>query len=199
VNAYDLSEIDILVVEDNWIMRTLLSTVLNGLGAPHPRVASDGKHGLTEIALKVPDLVITDWEMAPMDGIQFVRHVRDASASPCPTLPIIMLTAHSDEAKVLEARDAGVTEFLTKPFTTNAVYQRIVRVIEQPRAFVRSGDYFGPDRRRKVEDFAGTERRQTDPDIVVLGDEGTKEESGDGGQLLAGLSREKGKVHGESL
>jgi len=175
VNAYDLSEIDLLIVEDNWILRTMLVEVLSGLGTPHPRVAKDGTQALTEIALKVPDLVITDWEMSPMNGIDFARHVRDETESPCPTLPIIMLTGHAERERVIEARDAGVNEFLIKPFTTHALYQRIVYLIERPRHFVHSGDYFGPDRRRRVDDFAGVERRRADPDLVMLGDDDPKD------------------------
>jgi two-component system chemotaxis response regulator CheY len=193
MDAYDLSKIDILVVEDNWILRTLLGAVLNGLGTPHPRAAGDGTQALAEISLKVPDLVITDWEMAPMNGLDFVRRVRDATASPCPTLPIIMLTAHSDGEKVIEARDAGVTEFLTKPFTTNAIYQRIVRVIEQPRQFVRADDYFGPDRRRKVSDFAGEERRKFEADLVMMSDDDTEEDGGDEGEAAARESKARGR------
>jgi two-component system chemotaxis response regulator CheY len=176
MNAYDLSEVDLLVVEDNWILRTMLGAVLNGLGTPHPRAAKDGTQALTEIALKVPDLVITDWEMSPMNGIDFVRQVRDETASPCPALPIIMLTGHGEPERVIEARDAGVSEFLVKPFTTKSLYQRIVHLIERPRQFVRSGEYFGPDRRRRVEDFAGEDRRQVDPDLVMLGDDGPEDE-----------------------
>ena len=171
VNAYDLSEIDLLIVEDNWILRTMLVEVLSGIGTPHPRVARDGTQALTEIALKVPDLVITDWEMSPMNGIDLVRHVRDETVSPAPTLPIIMLTGHGERERVIEARDAGVNEFLIKPFTTRALYQRIVHLIERPRHFVHSGDYFGPDRRRRVDDFAGAERRRADPDLVMLSED----------------------------
>lgn len=171
MNAYDLSEVDFLIVEDNWILRTMLAELLNGLGTPHPRAARDGSQALTEIALKVPDLVITDWEMSPMNGIELVRHVRDETVSRCPTLPIIMLTGYGEREKVIEARDAGVNEFLIKPFTTRALYQRILQLIEKPRHFVRSDEYFGPDRRRRVEDFAGRDRRQDDPDIVMLGDD----------------------------
>jgi len=171
VNAYDLSEIDLLIVEDNRILRTMLAEVLNGLGTPHPRVAKDGTQALAEIALKVPDLVITDWEMKPMNGIDFVRRLRDKAASPAPTLPVIMLTGHGERERVIEARDAGVNEFLIKPFTTHALYQRIVYLIERPRHFVHSDEYFGPDRRRRVQDFAGEERRRTDPDLVMLGDD----------------------------
>ena len=171
MKAYDLSEVDILIVEDNWVMRTLLSTVLNGLGTPHPRAAKNGKDALTEIAMKTPDLIITDWEMGPMNGIEFVRCLRDESASACPTIPVIMLTSHSEMDKVFEARDVGVNEFLAKPFTAKAVYQRIVRLIEHPQQFVRTSDYFGPDRRRKVEGFDGDDRRKVDPDLVMIGDE----------------------------
>jgi DNA-binding response OmpR family regulator len=87
-----------------------------------------------------------------------------------------MLTGHGEPERVIEARDAGVSEFLVKPFTTKSLYQRIVHLIERPRQFVRSGEYFGPDRRRRVEDFAGEDRRQVDPDLVMLGDDGPEDE-----------------------
>ena len=60
-------------------------------------------------------------------------------------------------------RDAGVTEFLVKPFNARDLYRRIVQIIERPRQFVRSEDFFGPDRRRKREsNYAGPRRREED-------------------------------------
>jgi two-component system chemotaxis response regulator CheY len=63
----------------------------------------------------------------------------------------------------MQARDAGVTEFLVKPFTARDLYRRLYQIIERPRQFVRSEDFFGPDRRRKgAADYQGPLRRDTD-------------------------------------
>jgi DNA-binding response OmpR family regulator len=80
-------------------------------------------------------------------------------------LPIIMMTGHSEKSRVVEARDAGVTEFVAKPLTAKAVLERIQAVIYRPRPFVRTATYFGPGRRRRDDPtFAGPWRRSTDAD-----------------------------------
>src|SRR5690606_14043240 len=94
-----------------------------------------------------PDIVIADWMMKPMDGISFARMVRNDPRSPNAYVPIILMTGFSERRRVLQARDAGVTEFLVKPFNARDLYKRIAQVIERPRQFVRSEDFFGPDRR----------------------------------------------------
>ena len=72
-----------------------------------------------------------------------------------------MLTGHSERARVMAARDAGVTEFLTKPISAKGLYQRIVNVVFNPRPFIRTETYFGPDRRRNVNpNYNGPERRK---------------------------------------
>ena len=90
--------------------------------------------------------------------------VRTAPDSPNPFVPIIMLTAHSSLERVIQARDSGVNEFLTKPVTASGLYSRISTVIESPRQFVRASEYFGPDRRRTVKEFMGLERRSDGDD-----------------------------------
>jgi DNA-binding response OmpR family regulator len=102
--------------------------------------------------------------MFPLDGVEFTRMVRNAPDSRNPYLPIIMMTGHSERYRVMDARDAGVTEFVAKPLTAKAVLERIHAVIYRPRPFVRTAEYFGPDRRRKDDPgFAGPWRRSTDP------------------------------------
>ncbi len=95
------------------------------------------------------DIVMTDLAMQPLDGIDFVRLLRNSPDSPNPMLPVIMITGHSTQARVFEARDAGVNEFLSKPVTARGVIERIAQVVENSRPFVRTPDYFGPDRRRR--------------------------------------------------
>jgi DNA-binding response OmpR family regulator len=72
-----------------------------------------------------------------------------------------MLTGHSDKRRVMMARDAGVTEFLAKPISAKALYQRIINVVVSPRPFIKTKNYFGPDRRRNTTNtYIGPERRQ---------------------------------------
>jgi len=72
-----------------------------------------------------------------------------------------MLTGHTEMNRVVEARDAGVHEFLAKPISVKGLYSRIRSIIERPRPFVRAGLYFGPDRRRRDNPaYMGGERRK---------------------------------------
>jgi DNA-binding response OmpR family regulator len=108
-------------------------------------------------------VAFVDFQMAPVDGVEFTQLVRNASDSPNPFLPVIMLTGHADRARVEEARDAGVTEFIVKPVTARAVLDRLNNVINRPRSFVRTDDYFGPDRRRRQDPaYDGPWRRKGD-------------------------------------
>ena len=109
------------------------------------------------------DLVITDLLMQPMDGIEFVRLIRNAPESRNPKVPIVMITGHSTATRVSAARDVGVDEFLTKPFTARGVVERLHQAINHPRPYVRSADYLGPDRRRRDDHrFCGPWRRLFD-------------------------------------
>jgi DNA-binding NtrC family response regulator len=97
------------------------------------------------------DIVMTDHAMRPLGGLDFVRLIRRSPESPNPMCPVIMITGHSTLQRVHEALNAGVNEFLTKPLTARGVIERLVQVIDHPRPFVRTDDYFGPDRRRRAD------------------------------------------------
>jgi two-component system chemotaxis response regulator CheY len=86
--------------------------------------------------------------MEPVTGIDLTELIRTSSKSPSPYIPVIMISAYSDEARVEMARDHGVTEFLAKPFTVERLMERLETVIENPRPFVRTDSYFGPERRK---------------------------------------------------
>ena len=102
--------------------------------------------------------------MAPMDGLEFTRRVRSSSNHKTAGLPIIMISGYTEKAKVEAARDAGVNEFLAKPVTPQSLISRITDIVERPRAFVRTGGYAGPDRRRRQSgNFSGAGRREGDP------------------------------------
>ncbi len=109
----------------------------------------------------MPDIVITDWAMPIFDGLELTQMIRQPGANANPYVPIIMLTGHSEKKRVMAARDAGVTEFLAKPISAKALYQRIINVVANPRPFIKTKTYFGPDRRRNVNpNYIGPERRK---------------------------------------
>ena len=157
--AYDLKNLNILLVEDDPSMRLLLRDMLSAFGVEKIVTVSDGRKAFSELRQFPADIVITDWVMEPLDGLEFTRMVRNQPDSPNPFVPIIMLTSQGAFDRVQEARDNGVTEFLVKPVTAQALYTRIANVIQKPRQFVRASEYFGPDRRRTIKDFRGEERR----------------------------------------
>jgi CheY-like chemotaxis protein len=109
------------------------------------------------------DLAIVDYNMFPLDGVEFTRLVRTGPDSANIYLPIIMMSGHAEKSRIYAARDAGVTEFLVKPITAKAILDRINAVILKPRAFIKTSAYCGPCRRRRdVEASAGPFRRAAD-------------------------------------
>ncbi|WP_406856758.1 response regulator [Alsobacter sp. KACC 23698] len=150
-----------LVVDDNTYMRRILKTLLHGFGAREVFEAEDGASALDAFASHYPDIVFTDWEMPLINGIDMTKLMRCSDNSVNPFVPIIMVSVHSERHRVLEARDAGVTEFLVKPLSATALHQRILGVVANPRAFIKTSSFFGPDRRRtKAGEFTGPERRK---------------------------------------
>ncbi|PHR54742.1 MAG: two-component system response regulator [Robiginitomaculum sp.] len=145
-------------------MARLVRTLLAAIGLGNIQIARDGTEAFEALQNNSFDLMITDLAMRPIDGLEMTRMIRNSEDSPCPTIPIIMMTGHSERHLVEEARDAGANEFLCKPLTAQNLYQRIVSVVEQPRMFVRTSAFFGPDRRRRVDEaYAGAERRIAAP------------------------------------
>jgi len=161
--AAGFETLKVLIVEDNAHMRILLRAILNSIAVKDIAEAGNGQSALVLLKERKPDLVLTDLAMKPMDGLEFTRCVRNDEHSPNPFVPIIMITGHTEKFRVEAARDAGITEFLAKPINAHSLFARIAEIVERPRAFVRSGCYFGPDRRRhQHEDYAGPWRRQDD-------------------------------------
>lgn len=161
--SYRFGTIKILVVEDNQPMLEITKTLLETFGVGKVLGARDGQEGFKLFCKENPDIVIADWMMKPTDGISLTRMIRNDPKSPNKFVPIILMTGFSEKRRVIQARDAGVTEFLVKPFTARDLFKRITQIIERPRQFVRSEDFFGPDRRRKgADDYQGPRRRQND-------------------------------------
>ena len=156
--AYDLSNLNVLMVEQHATMRSLMRTVLRELGIVKLRDTSDTKAAFDMQAQAPADLVLTDWSPG-LDGMEFLKRLRTDDGIPDSCVPVIVITSFTEMAHVCTARDLGVTEYLAKPISASMIYNRIRSAIEHQRPFIRSGDYFGPDRRRRHVEFVGEERR----------------------------------------
>lgn len=166
--AYQFYRISVLVVEDNQPMLEITKALLITFGVGEVITAQNGEEGFRAFCEHNPDIIIADWMMKPTDGIAFTKMVRSNPDSPNPYAPIILMTGFSEKRRVLQARDAGVTEFLVKPFTARDLYKRIAQIIERPRQFVKAENFFGPDRRRsRNQTFTGPFRRESDFDNPI--------------------------------
>lgn len=162
-----LAALDLLVIDDNAQMRTIVGTVLTAAGVGKLHYAPDGRRGLEVIGRTAIDVVFVDFEMPVKNGLEFLRDLRSSPAEHRFT-PVIMLTGHSDLKRITAARDLGVTEFLGKPVTAKSILTRLETVILHPRPFIVAPRYFGPDRRRRSsETYAGPKRRSSDVGMVV--------------------------------
>jgi CheY-like chemotaxis protein len=159
-----LGSLTVLILDDSPPMRAITASVLEGVGIRTIHEAGDVDTAMDVLRSEPVDVAIVDYKMAPLNGAEFVRLVRNSPDSPHPFLPIIMLTGHADRRRICEARDAGVTEFLAKPVSARALIDRLQGLILKPRPFVRLDGYFGPDRRRRVQRAGALQgRRATDP------------------------------------
>lgn len=156
-----LEKLAFLVVDDNANMATIVRTILHSFGIRKVYEAHDVGEAFEKVRALSIDVVLLDYNLGFMDGIEFVKLMRTASDSPNHYLPIIMLTAYTEHYRVETARDAGANEFCAKPVTAIQIYRRICEVIERPRPFIRTKSFFGPDRRRHDmgDGYKGPERR----------------------------------------
>jgi CheY-like chemotaxis protein len=146
-----LQQISVLVVDDNAFTRALVRNLLNNIGVRSVLEASDGIAALETIRSAPPDVVVLDWEMPLLNGPELVRIVRSPGVFPTPDIPIIMLTAHGERWRIVEAVKLGVNEFLCKPVSAKSLFERLISILLKPRANVQLGDYYGPIPRMPVQ------------------------------------------------
>ena len=172
--AYMLDRLRILVVDDNAFTRNTLADLLAAIGVGEILKARDGlqavkvlKDGLHGSPVHV-DIVISDVVMPSVDGYKLLQWIRQSKESPNRFMPFIMMSGAADDASVGRARDHGANEFLAKPFSPKSVADRLLAIIDRPRQFVATREYFGPDRKRRADDDVYEERRHVDEKDVNI-------------------------------
>ena len=130
------------------------------MGAKTVFVAHNFDEGLEVLGSGSVDVLLTELHLPPRSGLDLIRAVRDGKTRASKQMPILVMSAMSAKEHVFEARDAGVTEFIAKPYGVEGFYRRMVGIVARPRAFVDTNKYFGPDRRRRQVPFDGQDRRE---------------------------------------
>ncbi len=117
----------VLIVDDYATMLRIVKNLLKQIGFENVDEATDGGAALHMMKLKKYGLVISDWNMQPVTGIEFLRNVRaDADLK---GTPFIMVTAESKTDNVIEARNAGVSNYIVKPFSSEILKGKIESVL----------------------------------------------------------------------
>lgn len=121
--------IKILVVDDFSTMRRIVKNLLQELGFDNIQEADDGNTALPLLKTNKFDLVITDWNMPGMTGIELLKAIR---ANPAlRSTPVLMVTAENSREQIIEAAQNGVNGYIVKPFTANTLKEKMERIFER--------------------------------------------------------------------
>lgn len=152
----------VLVADSTPHMASLVSQMLRALGRRTVHEAYDAHRAMFELKRLPFDILIVDADLAGLDGAAFTRKLRADTECRNRHIPVIMMSAAPDARRIAEARDAGITEFLRKPFAASHLQTRLESIAANPRGFIEADTYSGPDRRRRTVGVGSNERRRQD-------------------------------------
>ncbi|UYN98264.1 MAG: response regulator [Devosia sp.] len=150
-----------IVIAPQANMAALVVSMLRVLGCQKVKSVDSVSQAQILLDRTAFDLIVLDDGYARPDALDVVRHVRAQQEGLNRQVPIIMMAGAPDAARITAARDAGVTEFLRKPFAANHLKARIDSITTSPRGFVEGKAYSGPDRRRRNLAVGNAERRSS--------------------------------------
>jgi two-component system chemotaxis response regulator CheY len=165
--ASALASLKVCIVDSEGDMCRMIREALNSLGISEIRECADSSSAQQVIGEFDPDLCLLDSSTGPVDAITFVKSVRGAESNRRSEMQLIMMVSNANTRRVIEARNAGVDEFLVKPISARGLHSRLLTLVDNPRLFVRTVAYTGPDRRRHCRPFVGPDRREKSPDATV--------------------------------
>lgn len=158
----EITKRGVLIADSSAHMASLVTVMLRSLGRKDIREAYDANRAMFELRRRAFDIIIIDDALDGVDGVAFTRKLRTMTDCQNRLVPIIMMSAAPDARRIADARDAGVTEFLRKPFAANHLQTRLASIEANPRGFIEAAQYQGPDRRRKTVNVGDNDRRESE-------------------------------------
>lgn len=114
-----------LVADDSGVMRKIIIRALNGVGVTDVTEAVDGEDAVKQFSAGQFDLVLTDWNMPGKTGLEVAQAIRAAGSD----IPVIMVTTEAEKSRVLEAIQAGINDYLCKPFEVDTLREKLEKFV----------------------------------------------------------------------
>jgi|GEM_PF-760091 len=162
MSDFDFSSLRYLLVDESRHMRQLMRSIITAAGGRFFADANDGSEALKTLSEFKADIILSEINLTPMDGLEMVAALRSNTSDDFNAFtPVILITAHTEYETIIKARDTGINEILAKPVSQEALLKRIMAVVRNPREFIKVKDYVGPDRRRKSDQMGALNARRS--------------------------------------
>ncbi|MDO8877539.1 MAG: response regulator [Pseudolabrys sp.] len=172
-STINLRDLMILVADPNSYVRRVVNGMLRGFGANKVMEVESANGLFQALSNQKIDILLCDMRLPPHGGLKLTRTIRRNADNENRTMPILLMSSDTSETTVKNARDAGANIVVAKPMSPNSLYDRLGWIVFNPRPFVDTATYFGPDRRFKIEGYpGGVGRRKGDKVSDVAAEEG---------------------------
>jgi two-component system chemotaxis response regulator CheY len=172
-STVNLRDLNILVADPNSYLRRVVHGILRGFGANKVLEVEQSLGLFHALSNQRIDILLCDTRLPPHGGLNLIRTIRRNADNENRTVPILLMSADTSEATIKNARDAGANMVVAKPMSPSGLYDRLSWIAFNPRPFIDTATYFGPDRRFKIEGYpGGVGRRKGDKAIEVAEEAG---------------------------
>jgi two-component system, chemotaxis family, chemotaxis protein CheY len=186
--SINLRDLVILVADPSSYMSMLIHSMLRGFGSNKVLEARSSTSVLQILTNQKIDILICDSRLPPHGGLPLTRAIRRKQDNANRTIPILVMTSDGRETSVKLARDAGANMVIAKPMSPGSLYDRLAWIAFNPRQFVDTPTYFGPDRRFKIEGYPnGVGRRKGDKVVEIAEESGPALAQGDIDSLFSAV------------
>jgi two-component system, chemotaxis family, chemotaxis protein CheY len=167
----NLRDLAILVADPSSYISMLIHSMLRGFGANKVLEVRNSISVFQALMAQRIDILICDVQLPSHGGLALVRAIRGRTDNEHRTIPILLMSSDSSEATVKRARDSGANMVIAKPLSPGSLYDRLSWIAFNPRKFVDTPNYFGPDRRFKIEGYPGGVGRRKGDKVVEVAEE----------------------------
>jgi CheY-like chemotaxis protein len=169
--AINLRDLVILVADPNSYVRRVVHGILRGFGANKVLEVENSLGLFHALSGQKIDILLCDTRLPPHGGLTLTRTIRRNADNENRTMPILLMSSGTSETTIKNARDAGANMVVAKPMSPTSLYDRLGWIAFNPRPFVDTATYFGPDRRFKIEGYPGGVGRRKGDKVIEVTDE----------------------------
>lgn len=169
--AVNLRDLVILVADPNSYARRIINGMLRGFGANKILEVENSTGLFQSLTGQKIDILLCDARLPPHGGLMLTRTIRRNADNENRTMPILLMSSDTSETIVKQARDAGANMVVAKPMSPSSMYDRLSWIAFNPRPFIDTATYFGPDRRFKIEGYPGGVGRRKGDKIIDVAEE----------------------------